>query len=304
MILEPDGTGLKLGGNGVVNVTKGAIQVNSSDPTSAIVNQSNATIMAEEVAVKGGISGAGAIVTSPTPDNVTHDVAPAPDPLAPLPAPTEPPPGSIAEVSAKTQAEWDRSRYWERSRASRYVTGKIMSDPGTFSSNPNPLSNYTAFIRCFNQASAGGGIYYLRTAASPRRASMVMSPATTGGMMFYNEGRHERQRSGAGNGRRRELGPLTSGPHQGMMIFRIASPPSRSRRGNGLICSTFTPQGNESDCTARQPSARPSSRGRSRSAATPITLNFGSGLVAQHGAAGRKKLSCGAKDIPVWPARL
>jgi hypothetical protein len=67
LILEPDGTGLKLGGNGVVNVTKGAIQVNSSDPTSAIVNQSNATIMAEEVSVKGGISGAGAIVTSPTP---------------------------------------------------------------------------------------------------------------------------------------------------------------------------------------------------------------------------------------------
>ena len=299
LVLAPDGTGLKLGGNGMVDVTSGVIQVNSSDPTAAIANVGNATIKANEVAVNGGISGGGSIVTNPVPDNVTFGVAPTPDPLASLPAPDEPPPGSIAEIDAKNQPGLDLltdlvSKGSLTRAAADTITNKIyVLTPGTYSSTNIRLSNYgNGDLLVFNQASAGsGGIYYIKDGGfSSQGASMVMNPGTTGGMMFFNAGVGTSDKisitgnaAGAVN-----LSGLTSGNYQGMMIFqdRLAAEPI-TISGNGafnMLGTVYAP-GAEASLTGN---------GTSQAIGTAviannvtlggngaINLNFGSGFVAR-----------------------
>jgi hypothetical protein len=143
----------------------------------------------------------------------------------------------------------------------------------------------------FNQASAGNdGIYFLKDSGfSSQGASMVMSPATTGGMMFYNEGSGTSDKisitgneAGVVN-----LSALTSGTYQGMMIFqnRIAAEPiTISGNGSFNMLGTIYAPNAEMSLTGNGASSTIGSAVIARTVTLggngSITLNFGSGLVA------------------------
>jgi hypothetical protein len=254
--------------------------------------------MANEVAVNGGISGAGAIITSPVPDNVTFGVAPTPDPLASLPVPAEPPPGSIAQFDAKTQTGLAMlTDLVSKGALSQTVAATITNNiyvltPGTYDTTNVRLSNYgNGDLLVFNQASAGNdGIYYLKDGGfSSQGASIIMNPATSGGMMFYNGGTGTSDKiSISGNAAGVvNLGGLTAGNYQGMMIFqnRLADEPI-AISGNGafnMLGTVYAPNadvsltGNGSSQTVGSAVvASTVTLGGNGS----ITLNFSSGLVA------------------------
>ena len=99
---DPD-TSLVDKGNGTVTVTGGGFVVNSSHPSAAVQLTGNGAIVAESFNVTGGVSLSGsnsAITTSPTSGQIFSGVHPTPDPLAYLPAPSQPADATFTQVGS------------------------------------------------------------------------------------------------------------------------------------------------------------------------------------------------------------
>jgi hypothetical protein len=205
IVLQYSGKGtLNDQGNGAMTEIGAPVIVNSNDP-SAAVDTGNGTMSAPEFDITGNytISGGGALVTSPTSNNILTGVHPTPDPLGYLPVPAEPPAGTIT----KTSLSGGNFQY--------------TLTPGSYESLPNFS---TGDVVVFQQASAGnGGIFYLKNGGlNSQGASLTMDPTTTGGIMIYNAGTGTNDKinitgnsSGTVN-----LSPLTDGPYTGLTIFQ------------------------------------------------------------------------------------
>jgi len=222
-------------------VTAGAVIVNSSD-SSAVVNKNNGVITAEEVSVVGGIADAGTITTSPIANNVHTGVPAMFDPLSNLTAPPPPLPGSISQKLTGSE----RTTLLDALVASGQITKAFANgtnwnvyraSPGSFDQMPNFQSND---LVVFEQASAGnGGIYFLNSGGfHSTGATLVMDPATSGGMMLYNNGTGQSDGfdiSGNGNGVV-NLNGLAGGTYQGVVLFQNRNATEDiSITGNGVF---------------------------------------------------------------------
>jgi Putative Flp pilus-assembly TadE/G-like len=240
LVLEPSKVGLKLGGNGIVNVTTGMIVVNSTD-SGAITNQSNATLQAKEIDITGGLSGAGTITTSPVANNINYGVPPSPDPFSTLPAPSQPATGDSAVPLRDQGQDKHRTNMVSKLVASGQISqafgdsflagsGRLyLVEPGMYDSSnkitANPPGNNDIVV--FRQASFGkNGIYYLKdNGFSSTGASLLMDPDDSGGMMFYNAGTGTSDNiniTGKDQGVVNLVG-MTSGTYQGMIVFQNRS---------------------------------------------------------------------------------
>jgi Putative Flp pilus-assembly TadE/G-like len=238
-VMAPSGTTLRNSGNGNITVTSGSVLVNSSDP-SAIVNQNNGVITADEISVVGGIADAGTIVTDPIPNNIHTGVPSIFDPFAILPAPTPPAPGGISQKLTGAQ----RTTLLNDLVASGQITKAFadgtnwnvyLASPGSFDSMQTFQSSD---LVVFQQASAGnGGMYYLNSGGfHSTGATLLMDPGSTGGIMFYNNGAGQSDGfliSGNGSGVVNLIGEA-GGTYQGFVLYqnRNATEPI-SITGNG-----------------------------------------------------------------------
>src|SRR5262245_51705495 len=250
LVLEPSKVGLKLGGNGIVNVTTGMIVVNSTD-SGAVTNQSNATLQANEIDITGGLTGAGTITTSPVANNVHYGTPPSLDPLSTLPAPSQPATGVAAELKDKGK-NTDKTTMVNKLVTSGQITkafgdaflagsGRLyLVEPGMYDSKnkiaPNPYNSSDMVV--FRQASFGkNGIYYLKDSGfTSTGASLLMDPDDSGGMMFYNAGTGTSDKidiTGNSSGVVNLVG-RTSGTYQGMIVFQNRSATEEVKiTGNG-----------------------------------------------------------------------
>jgi hypothetical protein len=221
IVLDPSvKDALNITGNSSLTVVGGAkVIVDSSDPASAADVGGGGGATASEFDVTGGTSGTfnGAVVTG-TP--------PIPDPLAYLPAPTQPPAGTMTKKNIPGGG-----------------TNYTFS-PGTYSNMPNFTNGD---IVTFQQASAGnGGIYYISGGFVSNGANIQMDPSTTGGLMIYNNPTNSSNSQGIsiqGNSSGTvNLSALTSGPYAGILLWQnrtATQTMSISGNGNFTLTGTF-----------------------------------------------------------------
>jgi hypothetical protein len=205
-------------GNGAFTEIGAPVIVNSNN-ASAAMDTGNGTMKAPEFDITGGysISGGGQMLTSPIANNILTGVHPTPDPLAYLPAPHQPPAGTMTKVSLG-------------SGNTQYTL-----TPGSYSNLPNFSSGDVVI---FQQASAGNfGIYYLTAGGlNSQGATLTMDPTTSGGIMIYNAGTGTNDginitgnSSGTVN-----LSPPTDGPYTGLTFFQARNAPEDVQiAGNG-----------------------------------------------------------------------
>jgi hypothetical protein len=193
-------------GNGAFTETGGPVIVNSNNP-SAVLDTGNGTTTAPEFDITGGVqlSNNSTFTTTPTPNNIFTGVHPTPDPLAYLPPPTMPPPGTMTTVNL--------------GGGNRLYT----LTPGTYTNLPTFSSGDQVVLQ---QASAGnGGIFYIDGGGfKSTGASITMDPTTSGGVMIYNEpasssDSEKIQITGNASGIV-NLSPLTSGPYAGIVLWQ------------------------------------------------------------------------------------
>jgi hypothetical protein len=216
LVLNYAGKGtLSVQGNGAFTEVGAKVIVNSNN-SSAVVDTGNGTMKAPEFDITGGntVNGTGQLVTSPTLSNILTAMHPTPDPLAYLPAPPQPAPGTMT----KTSLGGGNSQY--------YLT------PGSYSNLPNFSSGDQVI---FQQ----GGIYYLTSGGlNSQGANLTMDPTTTGGIMIYNAGTGTSDGINiAGNASGTvNLGPLTTGIYQGLTFFQARNAPEDMQiSGNGIF---------------------------------------------------------------------
>jgi hypothetical protein len=207
LVLEYTGkAALSAQGNGAFTETGAAVIVNSNNE-SAVVDGGNGLLKAESFQITGNYttSGNGQMITSPVPDQIYTGVHPTPDPLAYLPVPTAPPPGTIT----KTPLGSGNFEY--------------LLSPGSYYANDLPNFN-TGDVVIFQQASAGnGGIHYLAAGGfKSTGATIMMDTATTGGMMLYNAatGTSDNIKITGNPDGSVNMTPLTSGPYKGLTIWQ------------------------------------------------------------------------------------
>ncbi len=201
-----DQSSLNAQGNGAFTETGGPVIVNSNNPN-AFVDMGNGTMIAESFHITGGLKlgSSATLETQPEPNQIFLGEHPTPDPLAYLPEPTMPPLGTITETSLASGNK-------------QYVL-----TPGTFTNLPQ---FNTGDVVIFQQASAGnGGIYYINGGGfKSTGATIMMDPATSGGMMLYNNpqstAQSEKLQITGNSAGSVILSPLTDGPYSGMMIWQ------------------------------------------------------------------------------------
>ncbi len=201
-----DQSSLNAQGNGAFTETGGPVIVNSNDPN-AFVDMGNGTMIAESFHITGGLKlgSSATLETQPEPNQIFLGEHPTPDPLAYLPEPTMPPLGTITETALASGNK-------------QYVL-----TPGTFTNLPQ---FNTGDVVIFQQASAGnGGIYYINGGGfKSTGATLMMDPATSGGMMLYNNpqstAQSEKLQITGNSAGSVILSPLTDGPYSGMMIWQ------------------------------------------------------------------------------------
>jgi hypothetical protein len=233
LMLEPTGTGLNVTGQGSVNVTSGIVVVNSTD-ASAVNNKNNGVIQTTQIDIAGGLNDSGTIIA----DSINTGVPASPDPLATVPAPTEPPaaanPVQLKDVGKNTDLttmlnKLVTSGQLTLTKAATFLSGSgkvYLLQPGTYDSKitkmPSGLGNGDLVI--FGQASSvNNGIYYLKESGfSSQGASLLMHPDQSGGMMFYNSGTGVNDKiSISGNPDSIvNLSGITSGTYTGFFIFQ------------------------------------------------------------------------------------
>ena len=216
-------------GNGAFAESGGPVIVNSNNP-SAVLDTGNAATFAPTFDITGGVQlgGGSAFQTTPTPGQIYTGTHPTPDPLAYLPPPPMPAAGTMTQTP------------------NPLGNGQIYTlTPGTYSNLPNFSSGDVVI---FKQASAGnGGIYYINGGGfHSTGASLIMDPATSGGMMIYNEpastSTSEMIKITGNSSGTVNLGPLTNGPYAGVILWedRNSSVPVEvDGNGNFSILGTF-----------------------------------------------------------------
>ncbi len=212
-------------GNGAATESGAPFIVNSNNP-SAAVDGGNGSLVAPEFDITGGysVNGGGKMTTTPTANNILTGVHPTPDPLAYLPVPTQPPAGTMTQVSLGQ--------------------GNTMYTltPGSYTNLPN-FSQGDVVV--FKQASAGnGGIFYLAAGGlNSQGASLIMDPLTSGGIMIYNAGTgtNDKVNITGDSAGTVNLSGLTSGPYTGMTIWQARNAPEDMQiAGNGSFNITGT----------------------------------------------------------------
>jgi hypothetical protein len=204
-VLDYSGKGtLNDQGNGAFTEVGAPVIVNSNNPSAAL-DTGNGTMKAPEFDITGNyvITGNGQLLTTPVANNVLTGVHPTPDPLAYLPVPDAPPPGTLTKTSLG-QGNF------------AYVL-----TPGSYSNLPN---FNTGDLVILQQASAGnGGLYYLSAGGlNSQGASLMIDSTTTGGVLLYNAGTGTNDKiniTGNSTGTV-NLRPLADGPYTGMTIFQ------------------------------------------------------------------------------------
>lgn len=230
IILNYSGSGdLDAQGNAAFTEAGGPVIVNSNN-SSAAVASGNGTLIAEEFDITGGLTldGGGNFITSPTPGQIYLGMHPTPDPLAYLPPPPLPPPGTMTTESLG-------------SGNTQYTLS-----PGSYSNLPQFESGDVVILQ---QASANsvGGIFYINGGGfKSTGSSIVMDPNTTGGVMIYNKpastATSEKIQITGNSSGEVNLSPLTSGPYAGLMLWQDrTSPVGMLVEGNGYfsILGTF-----------------------------------------------------------------
>jgi hypothetical protein len=229
LVLNLSGKGTFNGqGNGAFTESGGPVIVNSNNP-SAVLDTGNATTYAPTFDITGGVQlgGGSAFQTTPTPGQIYTGTHPTPDPLAYLPPPSMPPPGTMTQISIGSG------------------NFQYTLSPGTYSNLPNFNSGDVVI---FQQASAGnGGVFYINGGGfHSTGASLIMDPTTSGGIMIYNEpastSTSEMIKITGNSSGTVNLGPLTNGPYAGIVLWedRNSSVPVEvDGNGNFSILGTF-----------------------------------------------------------------
>jgi hypothetical protein len=212
---------LNAGGNGTLTVNGGAhVIVDSSDPASAARATGGGLFSAGEFDITGGANGifGGTVITG---------VPPTPDPLAYLPAPAVPPPGTMTTTPL--------------GQGNKMYT----LSPGLYSNLPNFTQGDIVMLQ---QASANnnGGIFYINQGGfTSTGASVIMDPTTSGGIMIYNNPANNANNQGisiSGNSSGTvNLSALTSGPYQGILFWQARTASQQmSLTGGGSFSLTGT----------------------------------------------------------------
>jgi hypothetical protein len=213
-------------GNGAFTEIGAPVIVNSNN-ASAAMDTGNGILKAPEFDITGGysISGSGQMLTSPVANNILTGIHPTPDPLAYLPAPAQPSPGTTSKISLG-------------GGHNQYTLS-----PGSFTNLPNFSAGDVVI---FQQASAGnGGIFYLTAGGlNSQGATLKMDPNTSGGIMIYNAGTGTNDKINiTGNSAGTvSLSPLTDGPYTGLAFFQARNASQDVQiagNGNFTIYGTF-----------------------------------------------------------------
>ena len=226
LILDPSGSGALTddggGSGGGMIVSGGSVVVNSSSST-AITTHGHPTVTAQKFVVAGGY-GSSTLVTSPTPGQITTGAAATADPLAYLPAPSQP-----------ANGEWyiQGGNYYIPPGAYGVTGGDKNND---LTKIPNNATVY------FVQAGAGLGsiIYVVSGGFSSNNSTYEMDPITSGGIMIYGASSGGIS-LGGNSGSSFNLSPLTSGIYKGISYFQARnSTGNLDLGGNGTINVTGT----------------------------------------------------------------
>jgi hypothetical protein len=194
-------------GNGAFTETGGPVIVNSDNPSAVLVS-GNGSLIAPEFNITGGVQlgGNSSFTTAPVSNNINTGTHPTPDPLAYLPQPDVPPDGTIT----KTSLGGGNFQY--------------VLTPGRFTNLPTFQTGDTVILEQASYNTAGG-IYYIDGGGfKSTGASITMDPATSGGVLIYNEpsssaNSEKIQITGNASGTV-NLSPLTSGPYSGMVLWQ------------------------------------------------------------------------------------
>jgi hypothetical protein len=212
ILLDPSGQSLTAVGNASIDVTSGAIVVDSNNSAAASL-VGNASIIAPTIDFTGspGYSLSGNAGFGPG-TTLASNQPPVPDPLAYLPPPN---PNSLTVQSSKT-----------------------LQIKGKFSQPLNP-GVYIGGINIAGQANVtlNPGIYYMKGGGF---SDTGQGSLTGNGVMIYNDNGGGSINI-AGNGQV-SLSPITSGPYQGITLFQDRSSSagiSVTGNGNMSISGTF-----------------------------------------------------------------
>ena len=242
LVLSYSGKGtLSIQGNGAVTASGGKVIVNSNNP-SASMDTGTGTIVAPEFDITGAdtITGGGQMITQPNPNNIFIGVHPTPDPLAYIPAPSDPGPAFVVMHGNTLAPTYTNQSYTLPNGTTNIYKNIYVLTPGAYGGPGEPnLPNFTSGdLVIFQQASAGGsGIYYLSAGGlNANGADLIMDPNTSGGIMIYNAGTGINDGiniAGNPSGYVNLSGP-TNGIYQGLTFFqaRNASEPVQLA-GNG-----------------------------------------------------------------------
>ncbi len=228
-------------GNGAFTDVGAKVIVNSNN-SSAAMDTGNGTMIAPEFDITGGytISGSGQMLTTPTPNNIVTGTHPTPDPLAYIPAPSQPSAANVATQGNKVAPTYTNASYTLPDGTVKTYSNIYLLKPGAYGGPGQPqLPNFTNNdLVIFQQASAGGnGIYYFTAGGfTNNSADVIMDSTTSGGVMLYNAGSGTNDGFNiAGNSSSYvNLSGPTSGIYQGMTIFQARNAPEDLQiAGNG-----------------------------------------------------------------------
>src|SRR5262249_10845986 len=144
----------------------GAKVIVNSNNSSAAMDTGNGTMIAPEFDITGGytISGSGQMLTTPISNNIVTGTHPTPDPLAYIPAPSQPTAANVVTKGNKLAPTYTNYSYTLPNGTINTYSNVYIMTPGAYGGPGEPqLPGFTnGDLVIFQQASAGGsGVYYL-----------------------------------------------------------------------------------------------------------------------------------------------
>jgi hypothetical protein len=249
LVLNYSGKGtLNDQGGGAFTETGGKVIVNSNNP-SALLDTGGGTMIAPEFDITGGdtVSNNGQLITTPIPNNILTGVPPTPDPLAYIPAPSQPASANVLTKGNNVAPTYTNYTYTLPDGTVKTYNNVYILTPGSYGGPSDPkLPNFTnGDLVILQQASAGGsGIYYLAAGGfNTNSADIIMDPSTSGGVMFYNAGTGTNDGINiAGNSTSYiQIGPPTNGIYEGLTFFQARNAPEDFQlQGNGTFLISGT----------------------------------------------------------------
>jgi hypothetical protein len=249
LVLNYSGKGtLDTQGNAAFTEIGAKVIVNSNNPSAAL-DTGNGTMRAPEFDITGGytITGGGQMTTSPIPNNIVTGTHPTPDPLAYIPAPSQPSGASVPTNGNFVAPTYTNASYTLPNGTVKTYNNVFVLSPGAYGGPGQPnLPNFTnGDLVIFKQASVGSdGIYYLTSGGlNANSADLIMDPTTSGGIMIYNAGTGTSDGiniAGNSSGYVNLSGP-TDGIYTGLMFFQARNAPEDVQiAGNGTFNITGT----------------------------------------------------------------